>query len=74
MDAKFERNETNPIEADVIIIDEMSMVDIFLMHSLLKAVAHGTRLVLVGDINQLASVGPGNVLKDIIDSRENLKW
>ena len=68
MDAKFERNETNPIEADVIIIDEMSMVDIFLMHSLLKAVAHGTRLVLVGDINQLASVGPGNVLKDIIDS------
>ena len=63
-------NETNPIEADVIIIDEMSMVDIFLMHSLLKAVAHGTRLVLVGDINQLASVGPGNVLKDMIASEQ----
>ena len=64
----FERNEENPLEADVIIIDEMSMVDIYLMHSLLKAVSVGTRLILVGDVNQLPSVGPGNVLKDIIDS------
>ena len=64
----FERNETNPLEADVIIIDEMSMVDIYLFHALLKAVAVGTRLILVGDVNQLPSVGPGNVLKDIIES------
>ncbi len=64
----FERNELNPLEADVIIIDEMSMVDIFLMQSLLKAVTVGTRLILVGDVNQLPSVGPGNVLKDIIRS------
>lgn len=64
----FERNELNPLEADVIIIDEMSMVDIFLMQSLLKAVTAGTRLILVGDVNQLPSVGPGNVLKDIIRS------
>lgn len=66
--ASFERNETNPIETDVVIIDEMSMVDIFLMNSLLKAIADGTRLILVGDANQLPSVGPGNVLKDIIAS------
>lgn len=66
--AVFERNELNPLEADVIIIDEMSMVDVFLMNNLLKAVSVGTRLVLVGDANQLPSVGPGNVLKDIIDS------
>ncbi|MDO4277392.1 MAG: ATP-dependent RecD-like DNA helicase [Lachnoclostridium edouardi] len=65
---RFERNEENPLDADVIIIDEMSMVDIFLIHSLLKAVNVGTRLILVGDVNQLPSVGPGNVLKDIIDS------
>ena len=64
----FERNETNPLETDVLIIDEMSMVDIGLMHSLLKAVSVGTRLILVGDVNQLPSVGPGNVLKNIIDS------
>ncbi|WP_294785220.1 ATP-dependent RecD-like DNA helicase [uncultured Eubacterium sp.] len=64
----FERNEQNPLEADVIIIDEMSMVDISLMHNLLKAVVAGTRLILVGDVNQLPSVGPGCVLKDIIDS------
>ncbi len=64
----FERNEENPLEADVIIIDEMSMVDIYLLHSLLKAVNVGTRLILVGDVNQLPSVGPGNVLRDIIDS------
>lgn len=66
--AMFERNEQNPLEADVIIIDEMSMVDVFLMCSLLKAIAVGTRLILVGDANQLPSVGPGNVLKDIIES------
>ena len=66
--AGFERNESNPLETDVVIIDEMSMVDITLMNSLLKAVAAGTRLILVGDINQLPSVGPGSVLKDIIDS------
>ncbi len=65
----FERNEMNPLETDVLIIDEMSMVDISLMHSLLKAVIVGTRLILVGDVNQLPSVGPGNVLKDIINSR-----
>ena len=65
----FERNETNPLETDVIIIDEMSMVDISLMCSLLKAIVVGTRLVLVGDVNQLPSVGPGNVLRDIIDSK-----
>jgi len=64
----FERNEMNPLETDVIIIDEMSMVDITLMHALLKAVLAGTRLILVGDVNQLPSVGPGSVLKDIIDS------
>lgn len=64
----FERNEQNPLEADAVIIDEMSMVDMYLMHALLKAVAVGTRLVLVGDVNQLPSVGPGNVLKDIINS------
>lgn len=66
--AGFERNEMNPLETDVIIIDEMSMVDISLMHSLLKAIPTGTRLILVGDVNQLPSVGPGCVLKDIIDS------
>ena len=64
----FERNEDNPLEADVIIIDEMSMVDINLMHSLLRAVNVGTRLILVGDVDQLPSVGPGNVLRDIIES------
>lgn len=66
--AGFERNDKNPLETDVIIIDEMSMVDISLMYSLLKAVPAGTRLILVGDVNQLPSVGPGSVLKDIIDS------
>ena len=65
---RFERNSENPLEADVIIIDEMSMVDIHLMHSLLLAVTAGTRLILVGDENQLPSVGPGNVLRDIIRS------
>lgn len=66
----FERNEQNPLETDVIIIDEMSMVDITLMHALLKAVLAGTRLILVGDVNQLPSVGPGSVLKDIIESNQ----
>lgn len=66
---RFERNEENPLEADVVIIDEMSMVDLSLFHSLLKAVAPGTRLVLVGDVNQLPSVGAGQVLKDLISSR-----
>lgn len=64
----FERNEENPLDADAIIIDEMSMVDIYLMQSLLKAVNVGSRLILVGDTNQLPSVGPGNVLRDMIDS------
>ncbi|MDE6759374.1 MAG: ATP-dependent RecD-like DNA helicase [Lachnospiraceae bacterium] len=65
---RFERNASNPLEADVIIIDEMSMVDLFLMHALLQAVMPGTHLILVGDENQLPSVGAGNVLKDIIRS------
>ena len=64
----FERNAENPLETDVIIIDEVSMVDIHLIHSLLMAVTAGTRLILVGDENQLPSVGPGNVLRDIIRS------
>lgn len=64
----FGRDESNPLEADAIIIDEMSMVDLPLMNSLLKAINPGTRLILVGDVNQLPSVGPGRVLKDIITS------
>lgn len=64
----FERDESNPLETDVIIVDEMSMVDISLMCSLLKAISVGTRLILVGDVNQLPSVGPGSVLRDIIQS------
>lgn len=64
----FDRNEENPLDADAVIIDETSMVDIHLMQSLLKAVNPGTRLILVGDVNQLPSVGPGNVLRDMIDS------
>ena len=64
----FEKNEENPLETDVIIVDEMSMVDINIIYALLKAVAAGTRLILVGDIDQLPSVGPGNVLRDIINS------
>lgn len=64
----YEKNEENPLEADVIIVDEMSMVDLPLFHALLKAVMIGTRLIMVGDINQLPSVGPGAVLKDIIGS------
>lgn len=65
---KFERNEENPLEADVIIIDEMSMVDIQLFQALLRAMIPGTRLILVGDVNQLPSVGPGQVLRDLLDS------
>lgn len=65
----FNRNEDMPLEADVVIIDETSMVDIFLMHALLRAVAPGTRLIFVGDVNQLPSVGPGNVLRDMIESK-----
>ena len=64
----FMRNRQNPLESDVIIIDEMSMVDLNLMHALLSAVVPGTRLILVGDVDQLPSVGPGSVLKDIIAS------
>lgn len=66
--ARFERNEENPLEADVIIIDEMSMVDIYLFQSLLNAISVGTRLIMVGDRNQLPSVGPGQVLQDLIRS------
>ncbi len=66
--ARFERNESNPLETDVLIIDEMSMVDISLMHALLRAVTVGTRVIFVGDVNQLPSVGPGNVLRDMIRS------
>ena len=66
---RFERNEENPLDGDVVIIDEMSMVDIHLIHALLRAITVGTRLILVGDVNQLPSVGPGNVLRDMIESR-----
>ncbi len=65
---QFARNESNPIDADVIIVDEMSMVDIMLFNSLLRAVKDSTTLILVGDSDQLPSVGPGNVLRDIINS------
>lgn len=65
---RFERNEENPLDTDVIIIDEMSMVDLFLMNALVKAIPEGTRLILVGDVDQLPSVGPGNVLRDVIAS------
>lgn len=64
----FERNEKQPLEADVVIIDEFSMVDIYLMNALLRAIVPGTRLIMVGDVNQLPSVGPGNVLKDMIQA------
>lgn len=64
----FERNEENPLETDVVIVDEVSMVDICLLQSLLKAIVVGTRVIFVGDVNQLPSVGPGNVLKDMISS------
>lgn len=67
-DMAFNKDEDSPIEGDVVIIDEASMIDILLMNSLLKAINPGTRLILVGDIDQLPSVGPGNVLRDIINS------
>lgn len=67
--ARFERNEENPLETDVLIIDEMSMVDLQLFQALLKALIPGTRLILVGDVNQLPSVGPGQILRDIMDSK-----
>lgn len=67
--ARFEKNEENPLEADVIIIDEMSMVDIHLFQALLRAFMPGTRLIMAGDISQLPSVGPGQILKDMIDSQ-----
>jgi exodeoxyribonuclease V alpha subunit len=65
---RFERNREYPLETDVIIVDEMSMVDLHLFHALLTATLPGTRLVMVGDVNQLPSVGAGNVLRDIIDA------
>lgn len=65
----FERNETNPLDADVVIIDEMSMVDLHLFQALLKAIVPGTRLVLVGDMDQLPSIGPGQILRDLIQSK-----
>ena len=64
----FARNEDNPLDANAVIVDEMSMVDLFLMRSLLRALRPGTRLVLVGDADQLPSVGAGNVLRDLIDA------
>ena len=64
----FQKDEDDPLSADVVIVDEMSMVDVLLMNHLLKAIVPGTRLILVGDVDQLPSVGPGNVLKDIINS------
>lgn len=66
--ARFVRNDENPLEAEAVIMDEASMVDIFLMRALLRALSDGTRLVIVGDADQLPSVGPGNVLRDIIKS------
>jgi len=66
----FDVNEDNPLDAGVVIVDETSMVDMYLMNSLLKALEHGTKLILVGDADQLPSVGPGNVLKDLIESNE----
>ena len=70
----FDRNSENPLEADVIIIDEMSMVDLYLMNALLQAMVPGTRLVIVGDANQLPSIGAGNVLKDMIASGQFKSW
>lgn len=64
----FERNELQPLEADVVIVDEFSMVDIYLLNALLKSIVPGCRLIMVGDVNQLPSVGPGNVLRDMIKS------
>lgn len=68
-DVLFSKGEESPLECDVLIVDEASMIDIMLMHSMLKAISSGTRLIIVGDVDQLPSVGPGNVLRDLIDSR-----
>lgn len=65
----FFKDEESPLECDVLIVDEASMIDVVLMNSLLKAVGAGTRLIIVGDVDQLPSVGPGNVLRDIIQSK-----
>ena len=67
--SQFFRGEESPLDCDVLIVDEASMIDIMLMNSLLKAISIGTRLIIVGDVDQLPSVGPGNVLRDIIDSK-----
>jgi exodeoxyribonuclease V alpha subunit len=67
--ARFMRDEENPLEAEAVIVDEASMIDVFLMRSLLRALSSGTRLIIVGDADQLPSVGPGNVLRDIIKSQ-----
>jgi len=64
----IKKNDDNPLECDVLIIDETSMIDIILMYNLLKAVSNNTVVILVGDVDQLPSVGAGNVLKDIIES------
>jgi exodeoxyribonuclease V alpha subunit len=66
---EFIKDEASPLECDVVIIDEASMIDVMLMNSLLKAIAMGTRIIIVGDVDQLPSVGPGNVLRDIIESK-----
>ncbi len=66
----FEKNEMHPFEADTIIIDEVSMIDLYLMKSLLRAVKVSTRIILIGDVNQIASIGPGAVLKDLLDSKK----
>ena len=66
----YKRNDENPLEGDALIVDECSMVDIILMNSLMKAIPLGMRIVFVGDIDQLPSVGAGNVLRDIIDSQK----
>lgn len=65
----YKRNDDNPLEGDALIVDECSMIDLLLMNNLMKAIPAGMRLVLVGDIDQLPSVGAGNVLRDIIDSK-----
>lgn len=65
----FSKGEETPLECDVVIIDEASMIDIILMNTLLKAIALGTRIIIVGDVDQLPSVGPGNVLRDLIESK-----
>jgi exodeoxyribonuclease V alpha subunit len=68
-DMTFSKDEAQPLECDVVIVDEASMIDIMLMNNLLKAISVGTRLIIVGDVDQLPSVGPGNVLRDLIESR-----